>query len=91
MGIVHPLFHNKFLYDYMLRKMLIVSIFNISTFSMALSFFLLQLIKMFPETHNFWNKEMVKHCLTMVKYFEATIKTKFLLANHYLTNSNTKN
>ena len=32
MRMVNPVFHNKFLYEYMLKKGLTVSIFNISTF-----------------------------------------------------------
>ena len=75
----------------MLEEGLTVSIFNISTFSMVLCFFLLHLMKIFPKARNFCNKTVVKHCLLVVKYSETTINTKFSTVNHYLTNCNTKN
>ena len=28
-------------------------------------------------THEFWKKNIVKQCLTVVKWFETTINTKF--------------
>ena len=93
MGMVNPLFHDKFLMYLWLyvKKGLTVSFFNISTFSMALCLLLLYLMEIFPKTHNFWNKTIVKQCLTVVKYFETTINTKFLMVNHYLPNCNTEN
>ena len=36
-------------------------------------------------------KNIVKHCSTVVKYFETTISTKMSTVNHYLINCNTKN
>ena len=78
------------IYDYLLKKGLTASNFNISTFSTVLYLFLLYLMEIFPKTHNFWNKTIVKHCLTVVKYFETPIKTKFSMVNHYLTNCNIK-
>ena len=47
-------------------------------------------MEIFPKTHNVWNKTIVKHCLTVVKYFETMINTKFSMVNPYLTNRNTK-
>ena len=79
------------IYDYMLKIGLIVSIFNFSTFSIVLCLFLLRLMESFPKAHNFSSKTTVKHCLTVVKYFETTMNTKFSTVNHYLTNCNTKN
>ena len=78
------------IYYYMLKKGLTVSIFNISAFWMVLCLFLPHLMEIFPKTHNFRNKTIVKPCLTAVKYFETTINTKFSTVNHYLTNSKTK-
>ena len=49
------------------------------------------LMEIFPKTRNFWNKKIVKHCLTIIKYFETTTNTKSSTANHYLTNFYTKN
>ena len=64
------------IYDYMLKKWLNISIFNISTFPMLLCCFLLRLIKIFPKSHDFLNKNFVKHFSTVVKYFELTSNTK---------------
>ena len=79
------------IYDYMLKKGLTVCIFNISTFSMVLCGFLLHIVNIFPKTNNFWNKKVVKHCLTVVNYLGKAINTNFSTVNHYLTNWNTKN
>ena len=78
------------IYDYMSKNGLTFGIFNISTFSMVLCLFLLNLMEIFQKTHNFWDKTIVKPYLTVVKYFETTINTKFSAINHYLTNFNTK-
>ena len=48
-------------------------------------------MKIFPKTHNFENKTIVEHCLTVNKYFDTTINTTFSTFNHYLTNRNTNN
>ena len=79
------------IYDYMLKKGLTVSIFNISTFSMVLCLFLLDLMEIFRKSHNFSNKTIVKHYLTVVGYFETMTNIKLSTINHYLTNCNTKN
>ena len=79
------------IYDYMLKKRLTISISNISTFSMVLCLFLLHLMEIFPKVHDFSNKNIVKHCSTIVKYFDTTINTKFPTVNHYLTSYRTKN
>ena len=34
-------------------------------------------MEIFPKAHNFWKKTVINHCLTVVKYFETTINTKF--------------
>ena len=78
------------IYDYMSKNGLTFGIFNISTFSMVLYLFLLHLMEIFQKTHNFWDKTIVKPYLTVVKYFETAINTKFSAINHYLTNFNTK-
>ena len=78
------------IYDYMLKKRLTSSIFKISTFTIVLCLFLPHRIEIFPKTHDFWNKNIVKHCSTVVKYFETKINTKFSTVNHYFTNNNTK-
>ena len=77
------------IYDYILKKFLTVSIFNVSSFSIVLCLFLLHLMKMFGKTHNFWSKTIVKHWLTVVKNFETMINTKSSTVNHYLINYNT--
>ena len=42
--------------DYMLKNGLTVSIFGISTFSIYLRFFSIQLMEISPMIHNFWEK-----------------------------------
>ena len=80
------------IYDCMLKKTVNRCIFNISTFWMVLCFCLLHLMEIFPEkTDNFWSKTIAKPFLTVVKYFETMINTKFSTVNYYLTNCNTKN
>ena len=81
----------SYIYDYMLKKGLTISIFNISNLSIVLCLFLLHLMKIFQKTHNFCNKTIVKHCLTLDKYCENMINTKFSTVNHYLTNCKIKN
>ena len=54
------------IYDYM-AKTLTYDIFDISTFSMVLCLFLLHVMEIFPITPNFWEKNIVKHCLTVIK------------------------
>ena len=71
--------------------MLTVTILNITTFSMVLWLFLLHLMEIFPKTNNFGNKTIFKHCITVVKYIDTTINTKFSTVKHYLTNCNTTN
>ena len=72
-------------------NVLIVGIFNISAFSIVLGLFLLHLTEIFPITHSFWKKNIVKRSLTVVKQFETTINTEFTAVNHYLTNCKTIN
>ena len=92
MEMVKQLFYKKLLIHLWLyvKKRLNISILNISTFSMVLCLFLLYLMEIFPKTHDFWSKNIVKHCSTVVKYVETTINSKFSTVNHYLTNDNTK-
>ena len=45
------------------KRGLTVGIFDISTFSMTLCFFLLHLMKVFPTTQNFFGK---KYCLALL-------------------------
>ena len=68
MGMVKPFFITNFLYiyDYMLKKGLNISIFNISTFPMLLCWFLLHQIEIFPKSHDFLNKSFVKHFSTVL-------------------------
>ena len=75
----------------MLKSGLSVGIFNISTFSMALCLFSLHLMEIIPMAHKFWKKNIVKHSVTVVKWFETTITTKCTTVNHYLSNCSTKN
>ena len=77
--------------NYMLKKGLIDSVFNIFTCSMVLCSFLLHLMQIFPKENHFLNKTIVKRCLFAVKYFETRSSTKFSTVNHYLTNCNTTN
>ena len=49
------------------KRGLTVGIFDISTFSMGLCFFSLHLMEIFLMTQNFWEKNIVKHWLTVVK------------------------
>ena len=92
MVVVNPFFNDKFFMFLWLRvkKGLTVGVFNISTISMVLCLFLLHLMQIFPKAHNFWKKTFVKHCLTVVEYFETTINTMFLTFTYYLTNCRTK-
>ena len=46
---------------------LIVEISKTSAFSIVLCLILLHLMEIFPITHSFWKKNIVKHCLTVVK------------------------
>ena len=62
---------------------LIVEISKISAFSIVLCLILLHLMEIFPITHSFWKKNIVKHSLTVVKYFETTINTEFTTVNNY--------
>ena len=48
-------------------------------------------MKIFPKTHKYGNKTIVKHFLTFVKYFERMINTKFSTVSHYITNCKIKN
>ena len=90
LGWLNNLYITNFLriYDFLLKKVLTVNIFKLSTFSMVWFLLLLHLMKIHTKTDNFWNKTIVKHFLTAVKYFETTINTKFSMLNHYLTNYN---
>ena len=62
---------------------LIVEISKISAFSIVLSLILLHLMEIFPITNSFWKKNIVKHSLTVAKYFETTINTEFTTVNNY--------
>ena len=64
-------FSRKYLlciYNYLLKTWITVGVFDVSTFSMVWWLFSLHLMKIFPMTHNFWEKNIVKHCKTVVKY-----------------------
>ena len=74
------------IYNYWLT----LGIFNISAISMILCLFSLHLMKIFAIAHLFWNKNIAKHCITMINELETTINTKFTTVNHYFTNCKTK-
>ena len=78
------------IYNYLLQKWVKRWHFLHFYFLNGFTCFLLHIMEVFPKTHNFWNKTIVQSFLTVVKYFETTIKTKFLTVNHYLTNCSTK-
>ena len=77
-------------YDYMLEKGHLLAFSTFLLFEWFYACFLIHIMEIFPKTHNFRNKTIVKSFLIVVKYFETTIKTKFLTVNHYLTNCSTK-
>ena len=73
MATVNPLFHNEYIMYIQLfvKKIgLTVGIFDSSIYSMVLCFFWLHLMKIFPTTQIFGEKNIVKPWLTVVKSLE---------------------
>ena len=69
MAMVNPLFNKKIIMYIQLFVKKVGKLLAFLTFLLFQWFnvFLLHLMEIFPMTHNFWEKNIVKHWLTVVK------------------------
>ena len=69
MKTVNPLFTKKIIMyiQLLIKSGLTVGIFDIANFSIVWCCPSLHLMEIFPMTHNFWKKDIIKHWLTVVK------------------------